>query len=61
LDEQGLLTAKSKSVGLRPLDKLKISNQKTKWQLINIVLPLILLVVFGLLRFYYVRNKYAQA
>jgi len=61
LDEQGLLTAKSKSVGLRPLDKLKISNQKTKWQLINIVLPLILLVLFGFLRFYYVKNKYAQA
>lgn len=61
LDEQGLLTAKSKSVGLRPLDKLKISNQKTKWQLINIVLPLVLLVVFGFLRFYYVRNKYARA
>lgn len=61
LDEQGLLTAKSKSVGLRPLDKLKVNNQKTKWQLINIVLPLILLVVFGFLRFYYVKNKYAQA
>ncbi|MBP6619353.1 MAG: gliding motility-associated ABC transporter substrate-binding protein GldG [Leadbetterella sp.] len=61
LDDQGLLTAKTKSVGLRPLDKLKISNQKTKWQLINIVLPLILLVVFGFLRFYYVKNKYAQA
>ena len=61
LDEQGLLTAKSKSVGLRPLDKLKVNNQKTKWQLINIVLPLVLLVVFGFLRFYYVKNKYAQA
>lgn len=61
LDEHGLLTAKSKSVGLRPLDKLKISNQKTKWQLINVVLPLVLLVLFGFLRFYYVKNKYAQA
>lgn len=61
LDEQGLLTAKSKSVGLRPLDKLKVNNQKTKWQLINIVLPLVLLVAFGFLRFYYVKNKYAQA
>jgi ABC-2 type transport system permease protein len=61
LDEQGLLTAKSKSVGLRPLDKLKVSNQKTKWQLINIVLPLTLLVLFGFLRFYYVKNKYAKA
>jgi ABC-2 type transport system permease protein len=61
LDEQGLLTAKSKSVGLRPLDKIKVNNQKTKWQLINIVLPLVLLVVFGFLRFYYMKNKYAQA
>lgn len=61
LDEQGLLTAKSKSVGLRPLDKLKVNNQKTKWQLINIVLPLALLVLFGFLRFYYVKNKYARA
>jgi ABC-2 type transport system permease protein len=61
LDEQGLLTAKSKSVGLRPLDKLKVNNQKTKWQLINIVLPLILLLIFGFLRFYYVKNKYTQA
>jgi gliding-associated putative ABC transporter substrate-binding component GldG len=61
LDEQGLLTAKAKSVGLRPLDKLKVNNQKTKWQLINIVLPLILLLIFGFLRFYYVKNKYTQA
>lgn len=61
VDEKGLITAKSKSVGLRPLDKLKIKNQKMQWQLINIVLPLILLVLFGFLRFYYVKNKYTKA
>jgi ABC-2 type transport system permease protein len=60
IDESGLLTAKSKSVGLRPLDKLKIKNEQTKWRLINIVLPLILLILFGFLRFYYIKNKYSR-
>jgi gliding-associated putative ABC transporter substrate-binding component GldG len=61
IDESGLLTAKSKSVGLRPLDKLKIKNEQTKWRLINIALPLVLLTIFGFLRFYYIKNKYTRA
>ena len=60
LDENGLIVAKSKTIGLRPLDTLKISNNHLQWQLINILLPLALLVIVGIVRFYFVKKKYTS-
>ena len=61
VDENGVLLAKSKSVGLRPLDALKIKNEKTKWQIINILLPLLIVMIFGLPRYFWVQKKYTRA
>jgi ABC-2 type transport system permease protein len=58
LDENGLIASKSKSIGLRPLNNLKTRDERSKWQLINIVLPLAILGLLGLLRTYYIRRKY---
>jgi ABC-2 type transport system permease protein len=60
LNDQGLITAKSKEIKIRPLDKVKVANEKLKWQLINILLPLILLVIYGIVRFYMRKRKYAN-
>jgi gliding-associated putative ABC transporter substrate-binding component GldG len=46
-DQDGLITARNKEVLIRPLDKEKIRNEKTTWQMINIGLPLIIIVLFG--------------
>ena len=56
LDDEGITAARMKEVKLRVLDKAKIQESKSKWQIINILLPLIFLVVFGLL-FNYVRQR----
>lgn len=60
LNDKGIITAKAKEIKIRPLDKVKIVNEKLKWQLINLVLPLVLLMIYGVIRFYLRRRKYAR-
>ncbi|MBK8723683.1 MAG: gliding motility-associated ABC transporter substrate-binding protein GldG [Saprospiraceae bacterium] len=59
LDNNGIIDARTREVKLRMLDVVKAKNEETKWQLINIVTPLILLALFA---FYYLwrrKKKYA--
>ncbi|NNG08677.1 MAG: gliding motility-associated ABC transporter substrate-binding protein GldG [Arenibacter sp.] len=49
LDDTGLINIRNKKVAIPFLDEEKISEQKTKWQLINIGLPLVLTFIFGFL------------
>ncbi|MCO4819172.1 MAG: gliding motility-associated ABC transporter substrate-binding protein GldG [Bacteroidetes bacterium] len=58
-DESNLIDVRSKKIELRLLDKGKIQKEKTKWQLINMVLPLVLLFIFGLINAWIRRRKYA--
>lgn len=57
-DNSGILEARSKDYTLRLLDKKKIEAEKTKWQIINIVLPLLIVFVFGTLYQYIRKRKY---
>jgi gliding-associated putative ABC transporter substrate-binding component GldG len=43
----GVLETRSKDVTLRLLDKQKLLSEKTMWQLINIVVPIVLVLLFG--------------
>jgi len=47
LDTDGVIASRSKEVRLRLLNKTKAREEKTKWQLVNIALPLLLLGIFG--------------
>ncbi|GEO04660.1 gliding motility-associated ABC transporter substrate-binding protein GldG [Adhaeribacter aerolatus] len=60
LDETNLVSLRSKEIVLRPLDRVKAKEEKQKWQLINLVLPLVLLVGFGVVRYYLRKRKYAR-
>lgn len=60
LDDEGITAARMKDVKLRLLDKVKIQEEKTKWQVINILIPLVFLVVFGLLFNYLRQRKFAR-
>lgn len=60
LNDQGLIVSKNKSFAIRPLDKVKVANEKLKWQLINLVLPIVLLIAYGVLRAYWRKKKYAS-
>ncbi|QLE02682.1 gliding motility-associated ABC transporter substrate-binding protein GldG [Galbibacter sp. BG1] len=58
LDEDGLINIRSKEIALSFLNKEKVYKQKTKWQLINIGVPIVLIVLFGVLYSYFKKKKY---
>lgn len=60
LDEQGLIRLRSKEIKLRPLDKQKVKEERVPFQMLNLVLPVALVVLFGLLRFYIRKRKYTR-
>ena len=59
LADDGLINIRSKKIDVAFLNHEKIAEEKTKWQLLNIVLPLVLLGVFGVIFNYFRRKKYA--
>ncbi|QDA58641.1 gliding motility-associated ABC transporter substrate-binding protein GldG [Hymenobacter jejuensis] len=60
LDETGLIAVRGKQITLRPLDKIKITEQRTRWQTLNLVAPLVLLGVFGVVRAWRRKRRYAN-
>ncbi|MEX0997782.1 MAG: gliding motility-associated ABC transporter substrate-binding protein GldG [Flavobacteriaceae bacterium] len=56
LDENGLINIRSKEIVIPFLDQQKAIHQRGKWQALNLLLPLILLSVFGGL-FWWIRKK----
>lgn len=60
LDDNGLINIRSKEIAIAFLDPQKIAAEKTKWQVINIALPLVLLGVIGFIFNYFRRKKYAK-
>lgn len=60
LDDNGLINIRSKEIAVTFLNQQKIAAEKTKWQLINITLPLVLLGVFGIAFNYFRKKKYAS-
>jgi len=58
LDEDGLVGVKNKEIVLRPLDKAKLKDQKTKFQIINVVLPPVLVLLFWLGLDFYRKKRF---
>ncbi len=60
LDESGVLEARSKDIKLRLLNTVKAKEEGVKWQLINILGPLGMILILGLLYQFLRRRKYHQ-
>jgi len=60
LNDDGLINIRTKEVKLAFLDPVKIEDQKSKWQIINIALPLVILGIFGFLFNLFRRKKYSK-
>lgn len=60
LDDTGLINIRNKKVVIPLLDQKKITDQKTKWQLINIGLPVVIIIIFGFVFNYFRKKKYGS-
>lgn len=58
MDKSGILEARNKEIKLRLLNPVKAQDEKLTWQLVNIVLPVTVIVLFGLAFNYYRRKRY---
>ncbi len=60
LDDTGLIDIRSKEVKIAFMDTEKVAAERTQWQLINLLVPLIMLTLFGVAFTYYRRAQYVK-
>jgi ABC-2 type transport system permease protein len=58
VDESGLISIRSREIRLRQLDMTRINNNKMAWQAFNLLGPVVLVLIYGLIRFYLRKRKY---
>ncbi len=59
-DDSGLIAARSKEVKLRLLDNTKLTSGRTRIQLINTVLPVVVILAYAIVRMYRRKHRYAR-
>jgi len=59
-DDDNLIALRNKEIKVRLLDKVLLRTEKTKWQLINAIVPLLVLICFAIFQHYYRKHKYAK-
>lgn len=60
INQNGLAEAKAKDYSQRLLDTKKVSAQKTKWQVLNIVVPVLVVILFALIYQWWRRKRYGN-
>jgi len=58
LDDTGLIQIRSKEISLRYLNKQKAFENRTYWQLVNTIAPLLILSIFGIIFWQIRKRKY---
>jgi len=58
--DDNLIELRNKEVRVRLLDKQLLRTEKTKWQFVNLILPLVLLISFAIFQHYYRKYKYTR-
>ncbi len=57
-DDDALIQLRNRTIKLRMLDKQKITSDRVFWQLINTILPVLILAVFGAGYLYFRKKRY---
>jgi ABC-2 type transport system permease protein len=60
INENGLSEAKAKDYVVRLLDSKKVEEQKTFWQIINIVVPISIVLLFAVVFYWLRKRKYTK-
>jgi ABC-2 type transport system permease protein len=59
VDDRGIMELRSREIKIRLLDQKKIKSEKLKWQLLNILLPVVIVVAAGVVYGYVRRRRFA--
>lgn len=59
INTANLSEARAKDYTLRLLDSEKVKQEKTKWQIMNLALPVLLIIIFGIIYQWWRRKKYS--
>lgn len=57
-DDSGIIEVRAKEIKLRLLDKGKLKSERLKWQIVNMVVPIVLILIFGLTNKIIRKRKY---
>ncbi len=60
VDGEGLIEIRSRELKIRLLDMNKVNNDALLWQLVNVVLPSAIMVIFGFILAFIRKRKYAK-
>lgn len=60
VDDHGIMGLRSRELKLRLLDRMKVKSEKTMWQLINVLGPVLLVILSGLVYNYFRKRKYTK-
>ena len=58
IDKNGLISIRSREIKLRLLDKTKINENKLFWQMLNTIVPVVLVLILGVVMFFVRKRKY---
>jgi len=59
-DDSGLISIRSRELKLRLLNKTKIDSERIRWQVLNVLAPVVLIILFGLVQAAIRRKRYAS-
>lgn len=58
-DDMSLTAIRSRALEIRLLDRKKAEAERTKWQIINVAIPIVLIILFGFINAYLRKKRYA--
>ena len=59
-DDSGLITVRSRELKLRMLDASKVNSGRLFWQMLNTLLPVLLILLFGIIKFRIRKSRFAR-
>ena len=60
VDGPGMISLRSREIALRLLDKTKINNNRTAWQVVNITVPMAVIILLAVVMIWLRKRKYSR-
>lgn len=60
VDPNGIIASRTRTFQIRPLNKVKVAQQKTFWQFVNVLSPIVILLLIGAIVWWIRSQKYSR-